>query len=73
MCAHREQDKGIAWSCINPECSCKARSCAALNKSETAQDNCLILPLYPQMTDADQDMVITTLTSILEKYGDDRA
>jgi dTDP-4-amino-4,6-dideoxygalactose transaminase len=32
-----------------------------LPHSEAAQDHCIILPLYPQMTAADQEHVVTTL------------
>jgi len=34
---------------------------AALPHSEVAQDRCIILPLYPQMTAADQERVVATL------------
>lgn len=33
----------------------------ALPRSEAAQDRCIVLPLYPQMTPGDQDRVIATL------------
>jgi perosamine synthetase len=49
MCAHRE--KVYSGMKRNP-----------LRQSESAQDRCIILPLYPQMTDADQDLVIDALT-----------
>jgi perosamine synthetase len=49
MCAHRE--KVYSGMQRHP-----------LRQSESAQDRCIILPLYPQMTDADQDLVIDALT-----------
>ena len=48
MCAHREKPY------LNP-----AR--APLPHSEAAQDHCIVLPLYPQMTDAEQDQVLAAL------------
>jgi len=53
MCAHRE--KVYSGMQRHP-----------LSQSEAAQDRCIILPLYPQMTDADQDLVIDALT---EAFG----
>jgi perosamine synthetase len=49
MCAHRE---GVYAG---------APRRAALPRSESAQDHRIILPLYPQMTDEDQDMVVAAL------------
>jgi perosamine synthetase len=64
MCAHREgaytrED----WSCgaNHSECDCPARTCSRLRESEIAQDRCLILPLFYQMTGADQDKVVDSL------------
>ena len=53
MCAHREAafPPGTWWSA------------SALARSEAAQDHGLIIPLSPQMTDADQARVIDALTS----------
>ena len=57
MCAHRE--------------ACYAGSAhASLKHSEAAQDHCIILPLYPQMTDAEQDTVVKELKSaVLAQMG----
>jgi dTDP-4-amino-4,6-dideoxygalactose transaminase len=57
MCAHRE--------------ACYAGSAhASLKHSEAAQDHCIILPLYPQMTDAEQDTVVKELKSaVLTQMG----
>ncbi len=50
MCAHRE--------------ACYAGSThASLKHSEAAQDHCIILPLYPQMTEQEQDTVVKELKS----------
>jgi dTDP-4-amino-4,6-dideoxygalactose transaminase len=54
MNAHREAAyAGDTWSG------------GALSHSEAAQDRCLLLPLYDQMTDEDQDLVVSTLTAAL--------
>ncbi|RUO97866.1 DegT/DnrJ/EryC1/StrS aminotransferase family protein [Hyphomicrobium sp.] len=48
MCAHREAPYG-------------GKSDATLARSESAQDECIILPLYAQMTSDEQDTVVETL------------
>jgi dTDP-4-amino-4,6-dideoxygalactose transaminase len=57
MCAHRE--------------ACYAGSAhASLTHSEAAQDHCIILPLYPQMTEQEQDTVVKELKSaVLAQMG----
>ena len=57
MCAHRE--------------ACYAGSThASLKHSEAAQDHCIILPLYPQMTEQEQDTVVKELKSaVLAQMG----
>ena len=53
MCAHREPAyRDQPWRCAPP---------GALHHSEAAQDNCVILPLYHQMTAAEQHRVVETL------------
>jgi dTDP-4-amino-4,6-dideoxygalactose transaminase len=49
MCAHREPAYAD-WPQPHP-----------LTQSERAQDECLLLPLYPQMTEAEQDQVVAAL------------
>jgi perosamine synthetase len=49
MCSHRE----AVYS--------NAPRRAPLPRSEAAQDQCIILPLYPQMTPAEQEQVVTVL------------
>jgi dTDP-4-amino-4,6-dideoxygalactose transaminase len=67
MCAHREPayPRGT-WRCVGqPSCDCAAGECHALAVSEAAQDRMLVIPLYPQMTDAQQDRVVDTLREVL--------
>lgn len=58
-------DAGIATRrgimCIHREASYAGAAQTALPRSEAAQDHCIILPLYPQMTHAEQDLVAATL------------
>jgi dTDP-4-amino-4,6-dideoxygalactose transaminase len=37
----------------------------SLANSEAAQDHCIILPLYPQMSESEQDSVIGELKSAI--------
>ena len=53
MCAHREA------------CYASGISSWPLANSEAAQDHCIILPLYPQMTEEEQDTVIRELKSAI--------
>jgi dTDP-4-amino-4,6-dideoxygalactose transaminase len=57
MCAHREQTKGEAWTCPQG---------AGLSIGERIQDKGLILPLYPQMEEPEQDRVIAALHDFLK-------
>jgi dTDP-4-amino-4,6-dideoxygalactose transaminase len=52
MCAHREPAYG------EPAAS---RTAGALIQSERAQDGCMLLPIFHQLTDADQDRVAESL------------
>jgi len=64
MCAHREPAyANEPWSCgIGPgPCGCRPGTCRRLGESERAEDQCIILPLFHQMTELDQDRIITTL------------
>lgn len=55
MCAHREPAYDRQpWRCVG-----------RLTRSEWAQDSGLILPLYPQMSEDDQDIVISGLKSVV--------
>ena len=64
MCAHREPAyQHEAWSCgVNREdCQCETRSCRCLTESEQAQDRAIILPLFHNMTEQEQDAVVSEL------------
>jgi perosamine synthetase len=72
MCSHREPTYigERSWSCeIGPgNCGCSPSSCARLQESEKAQDHSILLPLYQQMTNEEQDLVVKALriTATLE-------
>ncbi len=64
MCAHREPAyRTEPWSCgAGPgSCGCAPGECSRLRQSEAAQDRGLSLPLYHEMTEADQDIVVAAL------------
>jgi len=64
MCAHREPAyPPESWSCrpAGRDCDCPPGSCRRLANSERAQDHGLILPLFHQMSEADQDRVVEAL------------
>jgi dTDP-4-amino-4,6-dideoxygalactose transaminase len=67
MCAHREQAYPPGtWTCRpqGRDCDCAMGSCRRLAESERAQDHGVILPLFHEMSDADQDQVIAALCAI---------
>jgi dTDP-4-amino-4,6-dideoxygalactose transaminase len=69
MCAHREPAyTSEAWSCSGrgAGCDCSEGSCGQLKHSEIAQDQGVILPLFPQMTHEQQDEVVAALRSSLQ-------
>jgi perosamine synthetase len=64
MCAHREPSyPADTWRCGPGErdCDCAPFTCRRLAESERAQDTGIILPLFHQMTEADQDRVVAAL------------
>ncbi len=64
MCAHRESAyHSEHWTCGVPSpCqSCPPSTCDRLKQSEHAQNQTIILPLFPQMTESDQDAVAHAL------------
>jgi perosamine synthetase len=67
MCSHREPAyiNGEPWSCGNGpgNCNCPPGSCSRLLESEKAQDQGILLPLYHQMTEEDQDRVVSALSA----------
>jgi perosamine synthetase len=61
MCAHREPAYGPGtWTCRGgtSRCECPGGRCTRLVESERAQDESVILPLFDQLAEADQDRVI---------------
>jgi perosamine synthetase len=67
MCAHREPAYTPETWRSHPggaQCDCPPGSCSLLRESEHAQDHGVILPLYHQMTDAEQDRVIAALREL---------
>ena len=67
MCSHREPAYANEqpWSCGSGpgDCGCPSGSCKNLEESEAAQDRSVLLPLYHQMTEKDQDRVVEALKS----------
>lgn len=62
MCAHREAAyRSEPWSCGQNEHDHGGGACARLKHSEEAQDTTIVLPLYHQMTEADQEMAADAL------------
>jgi len=67
MCAHREPayPQGT-WTCgKNEKCECAPYACERLRNSEWAQDHAILLPLYPQMTEEEQDTVVKALWEVV--------
>ncbi len=70
MCSHREPAYATApWSCGEERstCGCNPGSCRRLSESERAQDEVIILPLFHQFTEAEQDRVAATLIAALDR------
>jgi perosamine synthetase len=64
MCAHREPAYAKEpWSCGEGpgKCGCEPGTCNRLRESELAQDHAVVLPLFHQMTEGDQDYVVANL------------
>lgn len=67
MCAHREEAYAQeSWRCGNGQknCHCPVRSCQHLQVSEVAQEHTILLPLFYQMEEEDQDYVISILKTL---------
>jgi dTDP-4-amino-4,6-dideoxygalactose transaminase len=72
MCAHREPAYASGrqpWSCGSGPgvCGCAAGKCTRLAVSEYAQDRTLVLPLFHEMADDDQEAVAAALAAVC--YG----
>ena len=64
MCAHREPAyQNQAWSCGQQPgtCDCRLGTCVRLSESEKAQTHSILLPLFHQMTEGEQDVVVDAL------------
>ena len=64
MCSHLEPAyENQSWSCGSDRrtCGCAEGSCANLRESEKAQTHSILLPLFHQMTEADQTRVVDAL------------
>ncbi|TBR59162.1 aminotransferase DegT [Westiellopsis prolifica IICB1] len=73
MCAHREPAYSIeAWSCgiDGDACDCKQGNCQRLTESEQAQDHTIILPLFHQMTEQEQNRVVEVMKTACEPILD---
>ena len=61
-------DKGIATRrgimCAHREPPYASKSHQPLSQSEAAQDHCILIPLYAQMTDAEQDHVVAAVCEV---------
>ena len=70
MCAHREGAyPADAWTCatrFKGRCDCAPGACAELKQSEQAQNKCIVLPLFPQMTADEQRQVADALIQAIE-------
>jgi dTDP-4-amino-4,6-dideoxygalactose transaminase len=68
MCAHREAAYPAgSWTCrpAGGTCDCRAGTCKLLVESERAQDHGVILPLFHELSEADQDHVIAAVRDLL--------
>jgi perosamine synthetase len=66
MCTHRSPAYiAIPWSCdgLARSCSCAPGACQRLSESEQAEDRSLMLPLYPGLSEADQDRVAAAVAT----------
>ncbi|MDZ8188215.1 MAG: DegT/DnrJ/EryC1/StrS family aminotransferase [Nostoc sp. ChiSLP02] len=64
MCAHRESAyQTETWSCgvEAKACECGVQKCDRLWESEQAQDRTILLPLFHQLTEQEQDYVVEVL------------
>jgi len=67
MCTHRSPAYAAEpWSCdgLARTCSCAPGSCLRLSESEQAEDRSLMLPLYPGLSEADQDRVAAAVAEV---------
>jgi perosamine synthetase len=62
MCVHLEEAYATAgtWRCVQPNCK-PGGACPNLIESEHAQSTSIILPLFPRMTEEQQERVVSAL------------
>jgi dTDP-4-amino-4,6-dideoxygalactose transaminase len=66
MCAHLEPAYEIEpWACGDPDLNDPDARRLGLVESEAAQSQGLLLPLYAQMTEAEQDEVIAAVGDVV--------
>jgi perosamine synthetase len=68
MCSHREEAYAAdSWSCGSQKasCACAPNTCKQLEHSENAQDQTIVLPLFVQLTEAQQNHVAASLKTAL--------
>jgi perosamine synthetase len=66
MCTHRSPAYAAEpWVCgeRSQSCSCEPGTCSRLCESERAEDRSIMLPLYPGLSEADQDRVVAALAA----------
>ena len=71
MCSHLEpayQAPG-SWKCWKAGCEIQDGRCPALAESERAQEHAIILPLFHQMTDDEQQTVVRALGEAIAALG----
>ena len=72
MCTHRSPAyAAIPWSCGHhaETCTCPPGTCTRLRESELAEDRSVMLPLYPGLSEADQDRVVAAMASACRRAG----
>jgi perosamine synthetase len=70
MCAHREEGYPCeVWSCgaEHETCTCAPGTCAKLRESELAQDHAILLPIFHQLTEEEQDFIVERLRLAIVK------
>ena len=70
MCAHREpayQAPG-SWKCWNAACEVQDGPCPSLAESERAQEHAILLPLFHQITEKEQQQVVRALGDAIASW-----
>ncbi len=70
MCSHREPAyPSGTWGCRPGGCDCGPEGCRRLRASVEAQDQTLIVPLFHELTEAQQVRVAEALSLVLRRQG----